>query len=419
MSRNHCGLDFGTSNSTLGRVRAGVAELLPLEGGDVTIPSVIFFSFEDDDTHFGRRAIAEYAEGVSGRLMRSLKSVLGTSLMNETTRVRQKRIAFGDIVSRFVSELRQRAERSSGETLTAAVVGRPVQFVDDDPLADREAEGQLAAAVKAAGFEEISFQYEPIAAALDHERHVTGEELALVADIGGGTSDFTIIRLSPEGRRRADRSNDILATAGVHVGGTDFDQLLSFRAVMPKLGHGTQVIGSSRLLPNWPFHDLATWHRINRLYAQKPLADIRAIWREAERAELVEHLVRIVEHHLGHALAGTVEAVKIALSEGQDAVLDFERDEVSLRARIDRAAFDRAIAPAADRIPATIRETLKRAGLGPEAIEVLILTGGSTRIPYVRRSLDRAFPDARIVETDAFGSVGIGLSIEAERRYGT
>ncbi|MCB1517111.1 MAG: Hsp70 family protein [Hyphomicrobiaceae bacterium] len=418
MQNSHCGLDFGTSNSTLGLVRAEGPALLPLEGGEVTIPSVIFFNFEDEVTHYGRKAIAEYSDGVSGRLMRSLKSVLGTSLMDDATRVRQRRISFGEIIETFVKELKRRGEHELGRALSKAVVGRPVHFVDDDPEADRAAQNQLEEAVRNAGFADISFQFEPIAAALDHERHVTGEELALVVDIGGGTSDFTIIRLSPKGPRKPDRIDDILATAGVHVGGTDFDQLLSFRQVMPKLGLGSEVRNSTRQVPIWPFHDLSTWHRINRLYAAKPMSDIRAIWKEAARADLVETLLRIVEGHLGHALAGAVESAKIALSALGETEMEFVRDEIALRARINRDQFDSAIAPAADRIPQAIKDALRLAGLQAGAIETLIMTGGSTQIPYVRKSLDRAFPGARFVETDAFGSVGIGLALEAERRYG-
>src|SRR5690606_23202398 len=125
---------------------------------------------------------------------------------------------------------------------TRVVMGRPVQFVDDDPVADREAQGQLEAAVRAQGFSEIAFQFEPIAAALDYERQVTAERLALIVDLGGGTSDFTIIRVGPERARKVDRADDILATAGVHIGGTDFDRLLSMSRVMPELGLGSRTL---------------------------------------------------------------------------------------------------------------------------------------------------------------------------------
>src|SRR5690606_781085 len=215
-----CGLDFGTSNSTLSFIAPdGQPSLVPLEGAQATIPSVLFFGFEDDSLHFGRAAVAEYVTGAEGRLMRSLKSVLGTSLYADTTRIKAKRLGFGEIIGTFVGEVKRRAEAQLGGELTDVVMGRPVQFVDDDPVADAEAQGQLEAAVRAQGFRNILFQFEPIAAALDYERHVTDEKLALIVDLGGGTSDFSLVRVAPERAGAADRSGDILATNGVHIGG--------------------------------------------------------------------------------------------------------------------------------------------------------------------------------------------------------
>ena len=212
-----CGLDFGTSNSTLGRIGAGgQPDLLALEGDSRTIPSVLFFGFEDDTLHFGRAAIAEYVSGADGRLMRSLKSVLGTALYGDTTRIKARRLGFGEIIGSFVGEVKRRAERELGDELTQVVMGRPVHFVDDDAAADAEAQSQLEAAVRAQGFEDIAFQFEPIAAALDYERQVNSERLALIVDLGGGTSDFSVVRVSPErsgnwkarcGRRASSTSN--------------------------------------------------------------------------------------------------------------------------------------------------------------------------------------------------------------------
>ena len=214
----------------------------------------------------GRAATAAYIGGVDGRMMRSLKSILGSSLIGEAVRIKRNIIPFLDIVGTFVGELKRRAEAEAGGALEHVVVGRPVHFVDDDPVADREAQKQLESAVRAQGFRHIAFQYEPIAAALDYEQQVTREELGLIVDLGGGTSDFSIVRVSPERARAADRSADILATSGVHVGGTDFDRQLSLKTVMPSLGYQTPTADGKRPLPSAPFADLATWHRINRLY---------------------------------------------------------------------------------------------------------------------------------------------------------
>lgn len=416
-SASHCGLDFGTSNSTIGLARENGPHLISLEDHQATLPSVLFFSFEDGETYFGRKAILEYAGGAGGRLMRSLKSVLGTSLMNDVTRVQKRRIGFGEIIETFVSEIKRRAEAASDQELNSVVVGRPVHFVDDDEAADQLAQSQLEAAVRAAGFSDIAFQFEPIAAALDYEQTIAGGELAMVVDIGGGTSDFTLIHLSPDGRLTKDRSNDILSTAGVHVGGTDFDQQLSFRAVMPLLGMNSGIVDSARLVPVGPYHDLATWHRINRLYAERPLADLRATMREADRPDLIEKMIAVVEAQYGHALAGEVEALKIALTTQAETLFEFAKPEVRLSAMITKDQFDRAIAEKAEKISTTIEEMLRQAGVNAEQVQTVMMTGGSTQIPFVRSALDTAFPAARFVQTDAFGSVGTGLALEAKKRF--
>lgn len=216
-----CGLDFGTSNSTLGLVNShGDPILVPLEGDDAPIPSVIFFSFEDDQTYFGRQALDEYMSGAEGRMMRSLKSVLGTSLMREETRIKGNRLAFTKVLEIFLEQMRLRTHEHVGDDRFSQVVaGRPVHFVDDNESADRDAQSQLETAIKATGFTHVEFQYEPIAAALDYERSIQNEQLAMVVDIGGGTSDFSIIRLSPERARTIDRRQDILATGGCMWGG--------------------------------------------------------------------------------------------------------------------------------------------------------------------------------------------------------
>lgn len=392
--------------------------MLALEASEITLPSILFYSFEESSVSFGRAAIAEYTAGVEGRLLRSLKSVLGTNLMGETTRIRQSRVSFSQIITRFVSELKKRADTQLDAPLDVAVVGRPVHFVDENPMADQQAQAQLETAILNAGFSEVSFQFEPIAAALDYEQTIDGEELALVVDIGGGTSDFTIIRLSPDGAKRADRESDILATAGVHVGGTDFDQLLSFRMVMPQLGMGSTVKNSERLVPNGPYFDLATWHRINNLYTSSQIAELRSTWREGAQPEKLKNMLMIVEQQLGHALAGEVEAMKIVLSNADSVLMNFTRGQLNLEAALSLDAFNAAIGPAADKIPDTIKCVLALAGVSADKIDTVIKTGGSTQIPYVRKSLEAVLPHAKFMQTDAFGSVGAGLAIEAKRRYG-
>mgnify|MGYP000906213495 CR=1 FL=1 len=413
------GIDFGTSNSTVGIYRDGRARLVALEGPQVTMPSAVFYNFEDNGTYFGRRAIADYSDHVEGRLLRALKSVLGSSLAHEKTRIKARSIAFTDIIGSFIFYLKDRLETEAGQAVENVVMGRPVHFVDEDEAADREAQDQLENAARAQGFRHIAFQFEPIAAALDYEQQVTGEELALIIDIGGGTSDISIVRVSPERAKAEDRRDDILASTGVHIGGTDFDKLLSVSHVMPEFGYKTPTRDGKRNLPAGYFFDLATWQRINMLYTPKAMSDLRQMRQEAAQPELVERMIDVVGHRQGHALAGRVERAKIDLTDMAETMMDISLTDERLHLPVTRAGLDEAIAHTVERVLKVITNSVADAGLRPEQITTLFLTGGSTAIPLLKQSILALFPNARPVEGDRFGSVGLGLALDAKRKFGT
>ena len=412
-----CGLDFGTSNTTLGRVVGGRPELVPLEGRHLTVPSAIFFA-PGREPVIGRAAMEAYVEGVPGRLMRSLKSVLGTGLIEETTPLGRERLRFRDVIARYLAAVKARAESAAGTEFDTVVHGRPVHFVDGDPAGDRRAEDTLREIATSVGFRHVSFQYEPIAAALDYEQGVRQEEIALIADIGGGTSDFSIVRLSPERHARAKRADDILANDGVRIGGTDFDRMLSLGTVMPLMGLGSPMRRGDLAVPNAYFHDLATWSSINRLYNPKTLREIEETRRDAARPELIDRLYGVVEGERGHGLALAVEGAKITASDTGAAEIDLAFVERGLSASVDRASLDAQTGTLASRIAERVGRCLAQAGLGPDRIDALFLTGGSTGLPHVRAGLTACLPRARVVEGDTFGSVGIGLTVEAARRVG-
>ncbi|WP_181702199.1 Hsp70 family protein [Chthonobacter albigriseus] len=412
-----CGLDFGTSNTTLGVAADGEPRLAALEGDAVTIPSAIFYGRAGGPV-IGRAAIEAYVDGHHGRLMRALKSVLGGALIDETTQVGRQRLKFRDVIAAYVGQIRARGEAAAGRPLDAVVHGRPVHFVDGDPDGDRRAEDTLRAIAGEVGFREVSFQFEPIAASLDYERQIDREELALIADIGGGTSDFSIVRLSPERRGRDERADDILANDGVRVGGTDFDRLFSLGVVMPLLGYRSALKRPGLMMPAGYFHDLATWSAINRLYEPKVLRDLRELERDAADPAAVGRLVRTVEDERGHTLAIEVEAAKIAVADTGATAIALDWLEPGLAAAADHRALVAHTETLADRIAARIGACLIEAGVGAEAIDAVFLTGGSTRLSHVRNAIVACVPDARVVEGDTFGSVGIGLTIEARRRYG-
>lgn len=412
------GMDFGTSNSTVAVLRSGLPELVPLEDGQVTLPSAIFFDFEDNRTLFGRRAIGRYADGVEGRLMRALKSVLGSSLISEKTRIKSRSIAFSEIIGMVVAELKRQLERHVGRPVDRIVMGRPVHFVDGDEEADARAEHELKQAARAQGFSDVEFQFEPIAAALNYEQGVTREELALIVDMGGGTSDFSVIRVSPERARKTDRKDDILANKGIHIGGTDFDRLLSLRHVMPHLGYMTPTRDAKRNLPAGYFVDFATWQRINLLYTPKARSDLRQIRYEAARPDLVDRFIAMVEHRHGHALAARVEAAKIALTLAERASVTADVPGAAFEASIRRDALEASIAQPVEQVTQTVADTLREAGVASEAITSVFLTGGSTAVPLARQSILSLVPQAAVIEGDMFGSVGLGLALDAQRKFG-
>lgn len=418
MSRWYCGVDFGTTNSTVGLSASGSDPfLIPLEAEQVTIPSALFFALPDGRVYFGRAAVREYMEGSDGRFMRALKSILGSSLMKETTLVGRDRLTFQGLIGRFLGHLRQRLEEQPGGAADHVVLGRPVFFVDGDEAADRAAQDQLHAAAEAQGFRHVEFQFEPVAAALHAERSLDREALALVVDIGGGTSDFSVLRLSPERARATDRRQDILSTAGVHVGGTDFDRRLNISRVMPQMGLGSLTADGKRHLPVWYFNDMATWHRVNQLYTPKVMRDIRSLMREAAEPEKLEKFEHLLAHRSGHRLMAQVEQAKIELTEADDTVIRLEDTGLSLALPVTRADFEEACRQLVEKIEAAIDEALRGAGVDAAAIDTLILTGGGGAVPMVRAAATARFPGARIAQSDRFGSVGLGLAVDAARRF--
>jgi len=413
-----CGLDFGTSNSALGVVRDGAPFLAPLEDGDTLIPSAIFFDFEAQRVLFGREAIATHVGQHEGRLMRALKTILGSPLIDEATAVGRRRIPLIEVVGLFIGEMKRRAESFLGEEIDCVVHGRPVRFVDGDDAADAKAQRALETVAREAGFRDIVFVYEPIAAAYHYEETVSREELVLVADIGGGTSDFSVIRVGPERATLPDRTRDILANAGVRIGGTDFDTLLSLDAVMPLLGLGTHLIEKNLPMPNATYYELATWATINFVYNYKTERMVRDVLADARAPERVARLLGVIRHRLGHRIAFAVEDAKVALSDAAESVMPLDFIERSLAATALRSGFERIIAEKTARLTMLAGQCIADAGLGTRDIHTIFLTGGSGRVPAVRRAIQTAAPEAVIRTGSDFLSVALGLTREAARRFG-
>ena len=406
------GIDFGTSNSAMAvRSGTGPARMIALEGGVHTLPTALFFNAEDARTHFGRDAVGHYLAGIEGRLMRSLKSLLGSALLQDKTAVHGKLVSYQDIIGLFLGMLAQKAVDTLGGMPARVVLGRPVHFVDGDADRDQQAEEALRLAALGAGFANVSFQFEPIAAALDYEQRTDRESLVLVVDIGGGTSDFTVVRVGPQRRVRAERGSDVLATTGVHVGGTDFDRRLSLELLMPLLGF-RHLGPTGREVPSRVFFDLSTWHLIQWLYSPRALRDAQNLRTDFADARLHGRLMRVLQERLGHRLANTVEQAKIAASLADaDAPMPLDWIEAGLCAAVTPESMARFLAQPLAQVVACAHACVQLAGLAVQDLDAIYLTGGSSALRPLRQALRAAFPDTPQIEGDLFGGVAAGLAV--------
>ncbi|WNO04674.1 Hsp70 family protein [Rhodoferax mekongensis] len=408
------GIDFGTSNSACALIDAhGALQVIPLDGAKAEMPTALFFASETVDAArhtvlYGADAMQAYLNGTEGRLLRSLKSLMGSRLMDEYTAVGDKSIRFFDIVVLFFKELKRRCEAHVGQPLTHAMLGRPVHFVDDDPERDQLAQETLGRAATEAGFTHIAYQLEPIAAALDYEQRVAKETTALVVDIGGGTSDFTVIRLNPERSAQGDRTADILATTGVHIGGTDFDRLLDLATVMPHLGY-KHVGTGGRIVPNSVFFDLSTWHLIHQAYTRKSMHFAKELWTDYTDQTLHRRLMDALEEQHGHRMLASVEAAKIACSiSGDSAVVELDFLDSSLAPTVDAANMEVALHASLAQVVQCAQDCVAAAGL--QGVDAVYLTGGSSALRTLIAALRQAMPQATLVEGNRFGGVAAGLA---------
>jgi hypothetical chaperone protein len=394
------GFDFGTSNSAIGIIRGNQATLAPLENGSTMVPTAVFFDFaEHDKPSFGRAAVDAYVNGNDGRLMRGLKTILSTNLISERTALSRKSIQLTDVIAMFSRHLRLKAEEAAGAPLDAVVHGRPVRFVEGDDVADRRAEDTLRALATQAGFGEVSFVYEPVAAAAQYEQTATREELVLVADIGGGTSDFSIVRIGPDRRASDDRRNDILANTGVRVG-------------------GTELVNKQLPMPRSTFADLAWWPTINLCYVPKIMREAQEVHRQAVEPHKTQRLLTVLQRQLGHRMAFAVEAGKITLSGEERASIPLPFIEPGLAATATRQGFDDAIDAEIMRLRLSIWNCLALADVDAAAIDTVFMTGGSSRVPAIESLLREELPGSDMRRGDDFLSVAVGLTLQAQSRYG-
>lgn len=426
------GIDFGTTNSSAAISNGEKTVMVQLEQSFETIPTAIYFSNNKPEIYFGRDALYnaidnEILSGFgekedSGRFMRSIKRALGTSLMNQGTVIKGQWITFDKIIGLFIKNIKTRIDLAADEDVESIVMGRPVHFVDNDPEGDVRAESELKQICLDVGFKNVEFQYEPIAAAFAHERDLLEEHLALVIDVGGGTSDFTLIRIGGSLKDKINREEDILANTGVRIGGNDFDKNLSLCKFMPEFGKDTMYGGQTLLepvlaVPVGHFYDLSDWGRVNSLYTYKNINIIKRYLQLAHEKEKYQRLLDVVENQLGHKVLTAIEKIKIALTDSSYKKIKFDFLANSPEFIIKQFELEGSIEPLVSKIVDAAIDCVKLAGVKQEDISLIVLAGGSTEIPYVQKSLCKYFKKAHVSSKNKMSCVGLGLAYDALRRF--
>ena len=411
------GIDFGTTNSAIavssnGDVR--VARFPFIETAVETFRSVLFFEDARRGSPAprplaGPAAIERYLEPhEGGRLIQSLKSFAASSVF-QTTQIGSRQYKLEDLIGVFLKILRSSVEEQFGPLGRAATVGRPVRFVGAEKPEDEElALGRLRRAYAIAGFDEITFAYEPIGAAYSYAQRLRSSELVLIADFGGGTSDFSVIRLEPGAR-----SHEIIATGGVPVGGDTFDARLVRHLVSPMLGLNTSYKSVDKMLPvpRSLYRKLESWHHLSFLRSRDNLQILQSLRAQATEPQKIDRFIEIVKEDLGYHLHRSVQRAKVELSAAAHAEFIFSDASVDIRKHVSRPEFDRWIAEDLHQIATCVDEVLESAGIGVDNVDRVFLTGGSSLVPALRDAFAGKFGEEKLAGGDEFTSVARGLAL--------
>jgi len=419
------GVDFGTTNSSiacagpageiqlaqfpyLGSLTDSYRSLLYLqrvkEGGVNTLKSWT-----------GPEAIDEYlAADVKGRLIQSLKSFLSSRSLHGTE-VFGRRYTLEDLIARILRDLRQKAEHQFGINIKSAVVGRPVHFVGAEKTEDDTyAESRLRSAFDAAGYESVDFEMEPIAAAHYYESTLDHDELILIGDFGGGTSDFSLVHVGPTVRRNGG-SGSIVGNAGVGIAGDAFDAKIIRHLVSPALGAGSHLRSLGKILPapNWVYIKLERWHHLSLLRGRDVLQMLKGVHAQSLEPEKIGALIHFIQEDLGFHLHRAVQKVKSDLSNAPRATFQFSDGFVDLAADVERATFEEWISEELGQIAGCVDSLLTSSCVLPKDVDMVFLTGGSSFVPAVRKIFEARFGKKRIRGGNEFTSVARGLALKA------
>jgi hypothetical chaperone protein len=420
------GIDFGTTNSSIACVSdSGQVQLLRFIDHGRPIESYRSLLYLEQikergistlKSWSGPAGIEHYLSGDGkGRLMQSLKSFLANRGL-QTTEAFGRRYTLEWLIARILRDLREKAEAHFGIKISGAVVGRPVQFVgaekDDD---NRFAESRLAEAFRIAGYESVKFELEPVAAARYYESTLDRDQLILIGDFGGGTSDFSLLRVGPSILRRGRSDADLLGNAGVGFAGDAFDAKIIRHLVAPALGAGSEMRSMDKVLsvPNWVYAKLERWHHLSFLKARDVMEMLRSVKSHALEPEKIKALIHLVREDLGFHLHRAVQKVKSELSLNEEAVFEFSDGDLQLRASLERIVFEGWIGEELNIIQACVDSLFARAGVQCEAVDAVFLTGGSSFVPAVRRIFEMRFGADKIRTGNEFTSVAHGLALKS------
>lgn len=405
------GLDFGTSNSLAALFLKDEMQFVNFPGGGISNPTILYFPAKSKHHRIGNDAVENYLidleeGGLSGRLMLSIKTLLPGANFDYTIVTGHGRLSAEDLAGKFLSTLKQMAEQQFSVQFDGVVLGRPVQFSDF-------AIARLEKAAKLAGFKEVVFWLEPVAAALAYERTTQGDELVCVVDLGGGTSDICVIETSPTRSLSPDRLADIKATGGVNKAGDELSSQIMKEKLAVRFGAGSSYKSLGRILP-FPAHliyRLSEWHRINLLNESGNKAIISEIIPYSDRREDVERLLHLIEHRHGFELFRAIDAAKKDLSTLDQTLIKFS--PLDLREPITVGEFENIIIETEQKIKKAIFDSLLAASVTPADIDRVILTGGTSQVPRISRIVTEIFGAEKILRSDFFSSVATGLGYVA------
>jgi hypothetical chaperone protein len=422
------GIDFGTTNSSVGLVTGdSKVELASFSfAGSETLSSRSVLYFEQvksagmkrTQAWSGPAAIERYLESdEKGRLVQSLKSHL-TSRTLTGTEVFGRKHRLEELISRMLIDLRRHAERQFERPIRRAVAGRPVRFVGAEADNDDDfAVARLREAFQIAGFEDVHFELEPVAAAYSYESTLDHDELILIGDFGGGTSDFSLLRVGPGARIRGRRHRDMLGYSGVGLAGDAFDARIVRKLVSPALGSNSEARSLNKILPAvpaWIFANLERWHYLSFLRTNNVREILKSARIRALEPEKIEALIAIVEQDLGYQLHQAVQRVKFALSQHESAEFRFHDGGLDLRIPVTRHDFEKWIEDDLRTIEEAVDSLIRKAAIDPRDVDRVFLTGGSSFVPAVRRIFTHKFGKGKIRGGHEFTSVAYGLALCAQ-----